>query len=167
MRERWNVDETHGEKRVVIELLPDTDEDVERLEGMFARGELAMPRDMKDYLHVKEKPGKWLWLGTEMLVRIGYEDLISTLNAIRPEAAEVAPAIFLLPRFYSEVIGKDGVEEIANQARVLLGDAQLFSLLSEPAGALLTTLATLDMPGIASAEDLSAPGQGDAAGAAE
>jgi len=163
MRLRWHVG-GHGDKKIPIgEYLPETEADVRLLEEMWAKGELAMPRDEKDYHHVKVAPGQWLWLGDRAGVEAGYTDLTNTLRAIRPEAMGIVPGVFALPRFFGEVIGKDGVNELADQARVLLGDEALLGVLGENARALVTALAVLDIPEAMSDEDKSAPGQGDAA----
>jgi hypothetical protein len=165
MWEERFVDESHGEQRVIVVLNPDTQEDVDKLNAMAAKGELMMPRGEEDRYHVKIKPGEWRWIGPREQVDAGYVDLISTLRVIRPAteespgAEDVAPAIFLLPRFYGEVVGESGLTELADQARILLGDEALMRVLSEPAQTLVTVLATIDIDSAQSEEDkATAPG---------
>lgn len=159
-----NVDVSHGEeRRPVLTYHPESDADVRQLEAMLARGEIGMSRGEEDRRHVKVAPGQWLWLGAAAQVDLGYIDLTNTLRALRPEAMELCPAVFALPRLYSEVLGKDGVNELADQARLLLGDEGLLNLLSENARLLVMVLGTLDVPEAMSEEDREAPGQGEAA----
>jgi hypothetical protein len=162
MREVRNVDTSHGGNRPIIEYIPESDEDVLALKQMWAKGEIGVGRDEKDYYHVKVAPGTWLWIGPREQVDAGYADLISAFKALRTDGVELIPGIFLLPRFFGEVIGKDGVETLAEQGRLLLGDEDFLAILSDAARNLVVTLATLDIPEAMGEEDKSAPGQGEA-----
>ncbi len=86
--------------------------------------------------------------------------LVSMLRDLRPDAGEVAPAIYALPSYLSELIGPSGIAEIASQARALAGDDALVGALPQDAQYLLAALSVLDMPEMMTKLDKTAPGQG-------
>lgn len=163
MRTEWNVDTSHGEQRPIVIYIPETPEDVEELEKRWAAGEVGVGRDDETqgrrFLRIDE--GVWRWITDLPAAEVdeAHKKLVDVLRVLRPAAGEAVPAVMILPSYYGKVVGIEGVEEIAEQARLLLGDDELLESLGDNSKKLVLALAMMDVPSVVTEDELAtAPG---------
>jgi hypothetical protein len=164
MRIEYNVDSfSHEQPRLLVGYVPESDEDVKLLEKMWADGEISVGRrgsgPMRRYFKIDTARVRWVMPDRgDKWTDEAAATLARVLDSVRPGAREFTPAIFLLKDYFGQRIGMEGLQEIADQARMLAGDDELFGLLPENARALLVRLSVIDLTEGASEGDLDAPG---------